>query len=107
MPRLKAKKSKDNNIEPCVVCTDSNVVQLFCLLAEQNLSKLSQLGLKLPRSRCQNFQKCLECLNLTKTIKGKLKLPTANGMAINLECTSTFEGFFFFIYHVDKILRNI
>ena len=26
-------KSKDNNIEPCFVCTDSNVVQLFCLLA--------------------------------------------------------------------------
>ena len=34
-PRLKAENSKDNNIEPCVVCTDSNVVQLFCLAAEQ------------------------------------------------------------------------
>ena len=55
--RLKAKKSKDSNIESCFVCTDSSVVQLFCLLAVhyfpvQNLLKLSQLELKLPWSRC-------------------------------------------------------
>ena len=83
------------------MCTDSNVVQLFfysryTIFLQQVSFKLSQLGLKLPWSRCYSLQKCLECLNLAKTIKWKLKSRAANGIAKNLECTSTFQGFFFF-----------
>ena len=68
---------------------------LFCLLALHSsfhkIYLLSQLVLKWPWSCLSNLQKCLEHLNLAKTIKWKFKSRTEKRIATDL----AFEGFFF------------
>ena len=67
------------------------VYSRYTLFLSQNLFKLSQLVLKWPWSCLSNLQKCLEHLNLAKTIKWKFKSRTEKRIATDL----AFEGFFF------------